>query len=51
MFVEKARVLNTTYVALKARTVLAVAVTAAVGFTSGCANMTTTSMDTAPITG
>jgi hypothetical protein len=53
MFAEKARVLNTTYVAWKAcaRTVLAVAVTAAVGFTSGCANLATTSMDNTPMPG
>jgi hypothetical protein len=54
MFAEKARVLNTTNVAWKAyaRTVLAVAVSAAVGFTSGCANMATTSLaDNTPVTG
>jgi hypothetical protein len=53
MFGEKARVLNTTSVALKAsmHSVLAVAVSAAVAFTSGCATMYTTSQDTAPVTG
>jgi hypothetical protein len=53
MFGEKAEVLNPTSVALKAslRSVLAVAVSAAVAFTSGCANMYTTSLDTKAVTG